>query len=478
MFNMVKMKLLQAFYPQRQRFRREPGAALFLGLRLRLTLWYTGILATALVLFCCLLYFGVQHLLFYSVQNDLLAHMHERIDQCNMLINDQDGSSPDSSDTGQPSSLNNVLLACFDTHGQLLSSASSSTPSAFLTDSVVLNALHRNGAASDTVNCDGTIGSVYRYAQVFVDHDLGDREIVVVVGAPVKDQETALNDLLLLLAVFGALTLVGAGIGGLFLANRAIAPARLAFTRQQRFIADASHELRTPLTLMRADAEVLLRGRERFDEETVVFLEDIVAEANHMTRLANSMLTLARLDVGNRHHEFEVVYLNELALAAVRRISAFAHEKNVTVQSEAANEVLVIGDPMLLEQAVFILLDNAVKYNRDGGHIDVCTRIEDDYAVMEVRDTGIGIAAEHLAHLGERFYRVDKARSREIGGTGLGLSIAYGIAVTHNGTLMMSSVPDQGTTVMLKLPIARRLLPDQGSQQTRGTDIPPRDLPR
>jgi len=109
----------------------------------------------------------------------------------------------------------------------------------------------------------------------------------------------------------------------------------------------------------------------------------------------------------------------------------------------------------LLEQAVLVLLDNAIKYNRPGGRIMISTEVKDQYAFLDVSDTGIGIAAEHLPHLGERFYRVDKSRSREAGGSGLGLSIARSIAEAHGGALTLSSMPDQGTTVTLKLPLAQ-----------------------
>jgi signal transduction histidine kinase len=124
------------------------------------------------------------------------------------------------------------------------------------------------------------------------------------------------------------------------------------------------------------------------------------------------------------------------------------------LQVESNDTALVIGDPTLLEQAVLVLLDNAIKYNRRGGRVTVGTTVKDKYALLEVSDTGIGIAAEHLPHLGERFYRVDKSRSREAGGTGLGLSIARSIAVVHGGALTLTSIPDQGTTVTLKLPLA------------------------
>ena len=135
-------------------------------------------------------------------------------------------------------------------------------------------------------------------------------------------------------------------------------------------------------------------------------------------------------------------------------MQALAEQSGITLQMENVGTPYVIGDPMLLEQAVLVLLDNAIKYNHSGGRVIVCTEAKDEQALLEVRDNGVGIAAEHLPHLGERFYRVDKARSREAGGTGLGLSIARSIAVTHGGWLSFSSAPEQGTTVALTLPLA------------------------
>ncbi len=278
---------------------------------------------------------------------------------------------------------------------------------------------------------------------------------MVLIGESVQAQESALSLLLKLLLAVGGVALLGAGLGGLFLANRALAPARLAWANQQRFIADASHELRTPLTLLRADAEVLLRSREHLAAEDAALLEDIVAEANHMSRLATNLLTLARLDNRSSHQEHEVVSLAELTQEAARRVQALAEQRGIIVQVEDTSDPYVIGDPVLLEQAVLVLLDNAIKYNRQGGRVSVRTAVQDEQALLEVRDTGIGIAAEHLPHLGERFYRVDKARSREAGGTGLGLSIARGIASAHGGRLCLASVPKQGTTVTLTLPLVQ-----------------------
>ncbi|GAC1363517.1 MAG: hypothetical protein NVSMB44_20900 [Ktedonobacteraceae bacterium] len=452
---------------------KEPGAALFQGLRVRLTLWYCAVLGAALLLFCVVLYLIAYYLLLGSVNDGIAAHAseHARDWQAGSFeracfpnssfpgsIGDRFGRSSGPTPPGQPE-----LIACYDQHGTLIqASGSSQLPAAFLSNTLALAALNTRDAR-DTVNAGGSFGLISRYALVVVDPHGPGYLGVVLTGAPIGAPTGQLSTLLILLVSVGGVTLLGAGLGGLFLANRALAPAHLAFTRQQRFIADASHELRTPLTLMRADAEVLLRGRARLAEEDVALLEDIVAEANHMSQLANSMLTLARLDASTQHREHEVVSLDALASRGVQRVAALAAQKNIILQCQASGAALIIGDPTLLEQAVLVLLDNAIKYNRSEGQVTVRTSItsrtvgqadKGGQARLEVSDTGIGIPPEHLPHLSERFYRVDKARSREAGGTGLGLSIAHGIAAAHNGSLTLTSQPGQGTTATLLFPLA------------------------
>jgi signal transduction histidine kinase len=346
-------------------------------------------------------------------------------------------------------------VACFDQNGNLLPGQDTTGfPSAFLRNTLVKTALQTGQPANDIVNAGGTTGQIYRYALVVPNQTNRGNAGVVLIGESVQAQESALSLLLTLLLSIGGVALLGAGLGGLFLANRALAPARLAWANQQRFIADASHELRTPLTLLSADAEVLLRGRERLEAEDAELLEDIVIEADRMSRLSNSLLTLARLDNASLHREHEVIDLVDLAQKGVRRVQTLAAQSGIALQVENIGTPFVIGDPMLLEQAVLVLLDNAVKYNRSEGLVTVRIEAKDEQAILKVRDNGVGIAADHLPHLGERFYRVDKARSREAGGTGLGLSIARSIAITHGGRLSFSSVPEQGTTVTLTLPLA------------------------
>jgi signal transduction histidine kinase len=460
-----------AWWPhlRRGRLSQEPGAALFQGVRTRLTLWYCGVLGAALVLFGVALYFGTQHFLITPVADDAQGHaqVHDRewssggpLQAC-PLFNPQGLPGPFSGQGQNQGFQMPEQVACFDANGSLLQGQyTSQLPPAFLANTLVETALQTGQPASDIVDAGGKNGQIYRYALV-VPNPAGNGILgVLLVGEPVQAQEDALSLLLKLLLGVGGVALLGAGVGGLFLSNRALSPARLSWANQQRFIADAAHELRTPLTLLRADAEVLLRGRERLDEEDAALLEDIVAEAQHMSNLASNLLTLARLDSGTIHREHEVVSLAALAQEGARRVEAFAGQRGVTIEVESDGDAYIIGDPLLLEQAMLALLDNAIKYNRQGGRVIAQTGERDGKAFLEVRDTGIGIPAEHLPHLGERFYRVDKARSREAGGTGLGLSIAQRIARTHGGELTLSSVPEQGTVVTLALPPAREDAPD------------------
>src|SRR6266487_4336943 len=456
------------------RHSQEAGAAMFQGLRIRLTLWYCGVLGVALILFGVALYFGTQYFLLTPIESD--AAMHAQVHQNEWFTDSAGRGCPSLGQQGQFGSPPGQgfqmpeQVACFDLNGNLLPGQNTTGfPSAFVTNTLVKTALQTGQPAHDIVDAVGATGQIYRYALVVPNQAANGNAGVVLIGQSVQAQESALSLLLTLLLSIGGGALLGAGLGGLFLSNRALAPARLAWANQQRFIADASHELRTPLTLLRADAEVLLRGRERLETEDAALLKDIVAEAGQMARISDNMLTLARLDNNALHREHEVVSMAELAQEGAQRIHALAEQRDITVQMENIGMPYVIGDPMLLEQAVLILLDNAIKYNRSGGRVMVHTEAKDEQAILEVRDNGIGIAAEHLLHLGERFYRVDNARSREAGGTGLGLSIARSIIVAHGGRLSLSSVLEQGTTVTLTLPLASGTLLEDRDEEMGNT---------
>ncbi len=429
------------------------SSLMFGRIRWRLTLWYSGVLAAALLLCGTVVYVQTRDTLLSTVDQQLVQQYAGASRVCSHEFGiASPPAPPDFTDERS-----NLLLVCYYLTGShiALYPLADSFPH-YVDAAVAVSVAHSDSVTTEIVDTGPALGRVetryYRLIDFF-----GNVYGVVQVGTPVGAQLDALDVLLHLLLAVGVLALLAASVGGFFLANRALVPARLAYTRQSEFIADASHELRTPLTMLRADAEVLLRGRKRLPADDALILEDVVAETSHMANLANSMLNLARLDSGSAQIEREVVDLGDLAHALGRRIGPLADERQIDLRVEREGAALVIGDRLLLEQAALVMLDNAVKYNHQGGEVVIRARVEDGRALLEVRDTGMGIAAEHLPRLGERFYRVDKARSREAGGAGLGVSIAQSIAAQHGGSLALSSEPGKGTTAILTLPAARNI---------------------
>ena len=437
--------------------RPASGDLLFHGLRLRLTLWYSGVLAASLLLAGIGLYLVLQYLLLQPITDQVSAQI-DSIEMQWMRDSTHACSSPGGPPLRHesPNSPIPIYVACYDPHAQILPASAfprdgtSDSPTAFTNNSLAVRALS-HGSATDQVEGGVNVGTLYRVAQVVRDPTSGAILGVVQVGRSIQDQESTLSLLRALLLALGLVAVLVATVGGLFLAERALTPARLAFARQQAFIADASHELRTPLTLLRANAEMLLRHRERVSDDDAEMLEDIVEETEHIDHLSTDLLLLARLDAGQLHLEREVVDLSGVAANVARRVATIAGEKSVSIEISGATGVRIIGDSEAIERAVLILVDNAVKYTPVGGTVHLQTAMNDELATLEVADTGVGIDPAHLPHLTERFYRVDRARSRETGGAGLGLSIAQGIASSHGGSLTISSEPGKGTTVLLSL---------------------------
>ena len=225
-----------------------------------------------------------------------------------------------------------------------------------------------------------------------------------------------------------------------------------AFLRQARFTADASHELRTPLTVIRTQAELALRGRRTVAEHRAT-LEACLRAARRMTGLVEGLLALARADAGEDRIAAEDVDLDAVVRESAELLRPAAAAEDVALHC-AAESARVRGDPRLLGDLVANLVDNGVRYNRPGGRVDVSLGREEGQAVLRVRDTGIGIPSEAQAHLFERFFRVDPARSRKHGGSGLGLSIASWIVEAHGGSIEVESRPGAGSTFTVRLPAA------------------------
>jgi heavy metal sensor kinase len=229
-----------------------------------------------------------------------------------------------------------------------------------------------------------------------------------------------------------------------------------AFAEMRRFTADASHELRTPLAVLRAEVEVA-QGKPLSPDEVRELLASVLEECDRLARLTDQLLTLARQDAGTAPPAREPVDVAEVTAAVVEDLRPLAEAKGLVLRVEvdpARDGRVVLGDPGQLRQAVVNLIDNAVKYTPEGGSVTVSVGSAPGGVAVTVTDTGEGIPAEHLPRVFDRFYRVDKARSREMGGTGLGLAIVKGIIETHGGRVELTSEVGRGTVCTVTLPPA------------------------
>ncbi len=228
--------------------------------------------------------------------------------------------------------------------------------------------------------------------------------------------------------------------------------AQLERTSQthQEFTANASHELKTPLHAISGYAELLENDMVR-PEDIRPFAGKIRNEAQRMTKLVSDILDLTKLDSDSDGMQWENVDLSLVAKNAVDSVQAEADEMGVSMEFSVEPTVLY-GIPQLLYSIVYNLCDNAIKYNRPGGAVKVFVSNNEDSAVLSVRDTGIGIPEEHKSRIFERFYRVDKSHSKEIGGTGLGLSIVKHAAMIHDADISVSGKEMEGTTFTIVFP--------------------------
>ncbi len=223
-----------------------------------------------------------------------------------------------------------------------------------------------------------------------------------------------------------------------------------AFERQTRFTADASHELRTPVAVILAHADLAL-SRPRSPEEYRTTLDTCRSAARRMKSLIDGLLTLARFDSDADGWQFEMLDLMPLAQESIDLVRPLATERSVVIESDLS-AVSCRADRVRLSQVITNLLTNAIRYNRDGGTVRVTVASEPGFAILSVADTGIGIDPNELPFIFDRFYQVDKARSRAEGSSGLGLSISQTIVTAHGGTFTARSEPGAGTTMEVRLP--------------------------
>jgi heavy metal sensor kinase len=315
------------------------------------------------------------------------------------------------------------------------------------------------------------------------------------VGVSLREIEDTMRALLQVLLVLAPTTLLAASGGGLFLANRALAPidhitrtaqrigaenlsrrigrqgpddevgrlartfdtmlARLeaAFVRQRQFTADASHELRTPLTAIIGQIDVAL-GWPGTVESYRATLQMVREQAARLTRLTNDLLLLARTDGQLVAMPTEPIDLGSILTALGVQVEPLAHAQNLLLILRPFPSITILGNQDHLIRLFMNLLDNAIRYTPTGGQITIEATYQEGQVIIQVCDTGPGIAPEHLPRLFDRFYRVDSGRNRTQGGSGLGLAIAQSIAQAHGGSISVESSVGTGSTFTVRLPAA------------------------
>jgi heavy metal sensor kinase len=454
-------------------------------IRLRLTLWYVVLLAVILAVFIASVYLVQRHLLYKTLDESIQNQASALLDAIQVQ------RDTPSLQTVAPSSgpeETEHFARVFDASQNVVFDNTAAMGHIPVDAQAVARAL---AGKSETrrfkVDGDPT------RARMFPVRRDGRTVGVLEVGLAEDDVADALDRLLLVMGVAYAATLAVAILGGAFLAGRALAPvdkitmlarrisadrlgqrldlqlpddevgrlastfdemiARLdsSFRRQRQFTADASHELRTPLTIMKGQIDVALQ-KERQPQDYRQVLEAVNDEVDRLIRLTGSLLTLTRADAGEIPLAFESVGVADLVAGAVDQASSMALPRDVDLQLVPGPSVTIRADEGLLLQLLLNLLDNATKYTPRGGRVSVGWGEIGSRVELWVRDNGIGIPADDIAFIFDRFYRVDRARSRSEGGVGLGLAISRWIAEAHDGSIRVESAPDKGSTFTVTLP--------------------------
>jgi signal transduction histidine kinase len=485
-------------------------------IRFRLSLWTTTVLVVILLVFSIFVYTRQVYDMQVDTQNYLEAKTRqiELLYKISSLFNTTSGQVelPDLTTLSSTLLSDQEVLVLVKSDGQVLQKAGTIDDSAVLTISNSWkNASQVKGLGTYTVSFplvaehNQRILYLFQVTPFFVNHDWAG---LMVLGRPIDTNEQ-LPRLVFTLFLGSLATMVFALAGGYWLAGRAMAPVRtitrtargisetdlsqrlklgskdelgeladtfdamldrlqVAFDRQRQFTADASHELRTPLTIVGLETDQALTHHRSVDEYERVLLV-IKSENEFMARLVNDLLTLARMDAGQTRLRMEHLDLSDITLEVVERLTPLAHQAGVELDLGEVPQVDIQGDSQYLSQMLANLVENAIKYAGGPGHhvkIDTGVRIDNgkNTGWVRVEDDGPGIPAEALPFLFDRFYRVDKARTRQQDdpqkissgknpeGSGLGLSIVYWIIQAHKGQVEISSELGQGSVFIVSLP--------------------------
>lgn len=409
-------------------------------LRLRLTAWYVGTFAAILLVLGGGLFLVVAHQIGVDLDENLEAVLGE-------LIHTSASVSPTGPSThgafpASPVRVPGLSLYLFDSTGRPLL-ADTASP---LARSAARAAMRAGRVAIQAPT--GKEHEVRMRANTF--RAAGGARLTAVAAADLEDLEDRYTLLIAQFAAAAVTALVLVGIGGVFLVRKSARPVERAVEGMRHFMSDAGHEMRTPVTVLRTEAEVAL-GRSRDPVEDFNAFQRIARESKRLSSVVDDLFTLARAESGELPIQRESIYLDDVVSDAVAATASLAASKGVVLRLDHFEEAPVLGSAALLSRLAIIVLDNAVKYTPAGGSVAVSVRASSQLAVLEVVDTGVGIAPEVLPQVFDRFYRAEAAR-RTATGAGLGLAIARWIATVHDGVLSLDSVPGKGTTARLALP--------------------------
>jgi heavy metal sensor kinase len=464
-------------------------------IRFRLTVWYAGWLALVLLLFGGSTWFGLAHYLNRSL-TDSLARQAQQIGE-NFLVDVQTSGERyvvDEIVEHYSPEQNDHFVRVTRADGSTLYVSGLPQNKGFDPAQVSAAPRQLQQAGTREEHLPGG-GELLIYSLPFTARD--GSPFVIESGAPYDSIENVLRGLLLTLGISLPVLIALAAAGGYWIMRRTLRPldeitsgaeritsrnlgerlpvahsgdeierlalalnrmiARLdeSFQYIRRFTADASHELRTPLTVLRGELEAIAQ-RPRLDDDLRDTLGSSLEETERLSRIVESLLAISRYDAGEVQMEQVQVDLSELALSTVEQLRLLAEDRNITLCCETKAEVTMNGDRARLKQVIVNLVDNAIKYTPECGTVKVVVGAESNQAWLRVADNGAGIPADALPHLFERFYRVDKARSRQMGGTGLGLAIVKSIVTAHDGQVTVASTEGNGSQFQITFPLVNR----------------------
>lgn len=422
---------------------------MFRGTLVRLALWYLLLFALIVACFNLIVYVSLSEALQASVSHDLLEKAKVARENNLKVTGNTITQDPNQLIVGP-----NYADVCVDIDqfnagqtGEQVVNGCSLYNVKDLPDRAAIN-LARQGKVSQTkVSSAGQTFAVR--TEPLRNHE-GQLVGAVQVAKPISWIADTMDRLKRLLVLASAVAMVAGAVVALLMANKSLRPIRLAFQKQRDFVADASHELRTPLTLIRTNAEAWLRRSD--GGSGAVYARNVLDETDQLSAIVRDLTTLALADARQLSIDRRPVEISSTLQELIDHFQPVAEQRGVSIRPNLDGGVTVQADPNRLRQLFLILLDNAVRYSADGGEVTVGVARHHGRVAVTVVDRGIGISSKDLPHIFDRFYRADKARSRESGGTGLGLAIAKWIADVHRGDIEVHSTPGAGTKVTVTFP--------------------------